>query len=110
MKIPTPEQIKKECGLPSNAQFIGWLVHNPNQDDFLIRYHLDGSAWCLMPDTAYRFESFQFASDVINQLDIANKAIVVIAFDLNNQVVVIAPEQYRNEFQSESNNPFRAQA
>ncbi|MBE3972588.1 hypothetical protein HJ140_24490, partial [Vibrio parahaemolyticus] len=51
MKTPTPDQIKKECGLQANAQYIGWLVHNPNQDDFLIRYHLDSSAWCLMPDT-----------------------------------------------------------
>jgi hypothetical protein len=110
MKTPTPEQIKKECGLPANTQYIGWLVHNPNQDDFLIRYHLDSSAWCLMPDTAHRFESFQSASDAIKQLDIANKAIVVIAFDLDSQVVVIAPDQYRDKFQSESNNPFRAQA
>lgn len=94
MKTPTPEEIKKECGLPDNAQYIGWLVHNPNQDDFLMAYNLDGSAWCLLPDTAHRFESLQSASDAINQLEIAYKAIVVIAFDLDSQVVVIAPDQY----------------
>ncbi|MDN4706073.1 hypothetical protein QYZ41_10235 [Vibrio parahaemolyticus] len=50
MKAPSPEEIRLDAGLPDNANFHGWLIHNPYKDDFLLKATDKGiaSAFCLV--------------------------------------------------------------
>ncbi|EGU42105.1 hypothetical protein [Vibrio scophthalmi] len=112
MKAPTPEQIRIEAGLPSNASFHGWLIHNPEQDDFLLVYKDNGLVisrkWCPMPEVAMRFNRFTRAYKALIRLEIEHKAIIVASFDLGNQIIVIGADTFRERFMLDSDNPFRA--
>jgi len=108
---PLPEDIKISCGLPDNANFHGWLIHNPEKDDFLAKYKEKKDSiskfWCAFPDGALRFNRHIRALKLVQTLDIQNQIIIVAAFDLGSQIIVIAPDEYQERMSLPSNNPFR---
>ncbi|EJB8542876.1 hypothetical protein MW369_003362 [Vibrio parahaemolyticus] len=112
MSTIKPEELKKAAGLPENANFHGWLIHNPEQDDFLFKYKDTKSAisklWCGLPDQAIRFNRFARAIKVIELLELHNRAIIVAAFDLGSQIIVLAPNDFKDRMSLPSSNPFRA--
>lgn len=112
MSIIKPEQLKKAAGLPDDANFHGWLIHSPEKDDFLLKYKESDSVvnkiWCGLPDQAMRFNRFTRALKVIERLGLENQAIIVAAFDLGRQVIVLAPNDFKERMSLPSSNPFRA--
>ncbi|MCX9560755.1 hypothetical protein IG557_18155, partial [Vibrio cholerae] len=62
MSIMTPEELKKEVGLPEQANFHGWLIHSPEKNDFLLKYKVEGieisNTWTVLPNQAMRFNRF----------------------------------------------------
>ena len=112
MKEPNIEQMKLDMGLPKNTFFHGFLIHNPEQDDFLLSYKSNRSenlkAYCQTPDMAFRFMKFKKAYKALQDLEIEERAIIVAAFDLNNQILIVGPDAFKERLLAESNNPFRA--
>lgn len=112
MSIPTPEQIKLDAGLPENANFHGWLIHNPELDDFLLKSVDNGPIlsfqWCRTPDSAKRYNRFVRADKALKRFELEDRAIIVAAFDLGSQVIVIGPDIYKDRMSIPSVNPFRA--
>lgn len=111
MKTITPEELKRAAGLPDNANFHGWLIHNPEMDDFLHKYRDTKDAleklWIPFPDKAMRFNRFNRALKVIQRLELQNRVIIVAAFDLGKQIIVLAPNDYKERMGLPSDNPFR---
>lgn len=111
MKAPSPEQIKLDAGLPENANFHGWLIHNPDKDDFLLKATDKGAAstfaWCPSPESAKRYNRFSRAHKVLTNFELEDRAIIVASFDIGRQIIVIAPKQFNERFMADSNNPFR---
>tara|TARA_Y100000588_G_C14068726_1_gene844820 strand:- start:40 stop:393 length:354 start_codon:yes stop_codon:yes gene_type:complete len=111
MKAPSPEQIKLDAGLPENANFHGWLIHNPDKDDFLLKATDKGGAstfaWCLSPESAKRYNRFSRAYKVLTNFELEDRAIIVASFDVGRQIIVIAPSQINERFMADSRNPFR---
>lgn len=111
MNVPTPEQIKSEAGLPNSANFHGWLIHNPEKDDFLLEANDKGpaltSAWCLTPESAKRYNRFARAYKALSRFELQDRAIIVAAFDIGRQIIVIAPDTFKDLMTTESGNPFR---
>ncbi|UHJ61626.1 hypothetical protein [Vibrio furnissii] len=112
MSIIKPEELKKAAGLPENANFHGWLIHSPEKDDFLLKYKEKGplisKTWCGLPDQAMRFNRFVRALKVIELLELQNQAIIVAAFDLGRQIIILAPNDFLDRMSLPSSNPFRA--
>ncbi|EGR0771658.1 hypothetical protein P7M03_16430 [Vibrio parahaemolyticus] len=111
MNMPTPEQIKLESGLPNHANFHGWLIHNPEQDDFLLKASEHRGAlafsWCPSPESAKRYNRFARALKAIKHFELEDRAVIVASFDVGRQIVVIAPEAFKERFSVDSANPFR---
>lgn len=82
-------EIRKECGLPENAALLGYAVHLEKKDEFLGEYSNTALAvkkvWVKTPDLALRFNSISEAIDVSKQ---CAKSIVVVMFDVGEQIVV----------------------
>lgn len=112
MNIPSSEKIKRDSGLPDSASFHGWLIHNPKQDDFLLTYkdfgHSSHRKWHPNPEVAIRFTRFAKATKIIERLEMEGSAIVVAAFDLGSQIVVLVPPECKNVMKLPSDNIFRA--
>ncbi|MEZ8288057.1 hypothetical protein [Vibrio sp. 10N.237.312.B06] len=112
MSVIKPEELKKAAGLPDSANFHGWLVHNPENDDFLLKFKESNSLikklWCRLPDQAMRFNRFSRALKAIERLELQNQAIIVAALDLGAQVIVLAPNDFEERMSLPSSNPFRA--
>ncbi|MCX9562152.1 hypothetical protein IG518_06495, partial [Vibrio cholerae] len=79
MSIMTPEELKKEVGLPEQANFHGWLIHSPEKNDFLLKYKVEGieisNTWTVLPNQAMRFNRFVRALKAIERLELQNQAI-----------------------------------
>ena len=112
MSTIKPEELKQAAGLPENANFHGWLIHNPENDDFLFEFKESKSVvnklWCGLPDQAIRFNRFGRALKVVERLELQNRVIIVAAFYLGTQVVVLAPNDFKDRMSLTSSNPFRA--
>lgn len=92
---PKIYQIKRDYGVPDEANFFGWLIHNPIKDDFLLNYIISNDinhiiAWCISPNDSKSFKTLKKAMKVLNQLDLSDRAHVVPAFDSGNQIIVIS--------------------
>lgn len=111
MNAPSPEEIRLDAGLPENANFHGWLIHNPEKDDFLLKAMDKGAtsnfAWCRSPESAKRYNRFSRAYKAFNNFELQDRAIIVASFDIGRQIIVIAPKRFNERFMSSSNNPFR---
>lgn len=89
-------EIRKELGIPDTASFLGWLVYNKSKDDFLQDYGTTNIAthkyWCLIPDIAKRFKTFNEANLIMEKLEMDTNVIAVAAFDIGNQILISEPE------------------
>ncbi|HHC6593093.1 TPA: hypothetical protein ACX3CZ_000736 [Vibrio parahaemolyticus] len=112
MKAPSPDEIRLDAGLPESASFHGWLIHNPEQDDFLLKANDHHGAltfaWCPSPESAKRYNRFSRAYKALNSFELEDRAIIVASFDIGRQIIVIAPKQFHERLMTDSNNPFRA--
>lgn len=80
------DELKKEFGLPDDAEFCGYIVHIEDKDEFLASINETSIAiertFAKTPELAKRFDEFIDAYDVAR----ADKGeIVVILFDVGNQ-------------------------
>ncbi|WP_041942546.1 hypothetical protein [Vibrio furnissii] len=61
MKEPSLTDIKLRSEIPVDAKFIGWIIYNPLQDDFLWKFRENARAlfkqWVIYPDMALRFKN-----------------------------------------------------
>lgn len=82
--------IKKECGLPDSAEFIGYGIHLPASDEFLSKFDDDSyvskKLWSKDPQIAIQYEGFADAYDVSRK---CAGTVVVGMFDLGDQIYVI---------------------
>lgn len=60
------DKVREELGLPPTAQFLGYVVHSPRADEFLVQRKesqiMDGWAWAKSPSLARVYEQFSEAS------------------------------------------------
>lgn len=89
-KPPTPNQVRKEFGLPSTAKFKGWAVHTPADGRFLAKQAGSPDAVLRMfhhdPAEAQLFRTVTEAGTIVQQLTQA--AMVVAVFDRGTQRMV----------------------
>jgi len=82
-------EIRTEYGLPESAALLGYAVHLEKQDEFLAEYSNMAAAvrklWAKTPELALRFNSISEAIDVSRH---CTGAIVVVMFDVGDQIVV----------------------
>tara|TARA_R110001583_G_scaffold42134_9_gene133989 strand:- start:2614 stop:3069 length:456 start_codon:yes stop_codon:yes gene_type:complete len=109
MKEPTIHRLRKDLGLPSSAKFLGWVIHHPERDEFLVAYTVaDGmvqKGWGLTPEKAKHFKRLKKTVRVISELEITDCAEAVPAFDIGKQIVVATSV---NSTQRDGVSPFRA--
>jgi hypothetical protein len=81
--------IKRQLGLPEDAEFLGYGVHLKDSDEFLVRFdeRSDAAAkvWSKDPQHAINYEEFAAAYDVALK---CRGAVVVGMFDLGDQTYV----------------------
>jgi len=93
MKEPSIYDLKAKAGLPIDAKFIGWVIHEPNSDEYLVKYQsnddYDYKGWGMNPEEAKIFKTLKKANAIIGVLQMENRAIAAPAFDLGKQIVVL---------------------
>ncbi|EPC5163480.1 hypothetical protein NEE60_000024 [Salmonella enterica] len=94
MKEPDIKAIKNRIGLSANDKFIGYVVFDSRGGDFLLDYAVSSEMFSFKrfvptPEFASKFTSYNKASRVIKFLDIEERAIIMMAFDLGSQIDVI---------------------
>lgn len=81
--------IKKQLGLPDDAEFLGYGIHLPDPDEFLAKFDDDGyvarKAWAKDPQLAIQYDEFANAYEVSRK---CAGSIVVGMFDIGEQIVV----------------------
>lgn len=93
MKFPDISVIKKEMEIPSHFNFLGFVIYNPDKDDYIAKYAsranaFSFSSWTSTPEFASKFDSYDSAFDAFNLLELQGKAEILMAFDLGSQVAV----------------------
>lgn len=77
----------KELGLPKSSVYLGYVIHQPESDDFLaaITIVADSSKriFCKHPDVAKRYVSYNDALNEANRCIL--KAEVLILFDTGDE-------------------------
>lgn len=85
-------EIKKELGIPLSTPFFGWLIHNLENDDYLLKYALSDSiikkSWIGSPEGAFKFKNQKKAESILSKLEISSASEVVPSFDLGNKILV----------------------
>ncbi len=93
MKEPSIFDIKSEAGLPNDAKFLGWVIHEPNSDEYLVKYQSNTDycvkGWGLSPEHAKYFKTMKKAVSVIRELEMEDRAIPAPAFDVGKQLIVL---------------------
>ncbi len=91
-KEPTLLDLKKALGIPLSSKFLGWLVHHPIKDEYLVTYKDDDFStemgWGLSPETGKKFKTLKKCQQIIRRLEIQDRAESVPAFDIGKQIVV----------------------
>lgn len=94
------EDLKKELNLPKEAQFLGYVVHLPDTDEFL--HNLIENDMGVMktiaklPDMAMIFDDIELAIKATNEFNY--KARVCLLFDVGSQYLVIGDDEIGNSF------------
>ncbi len=87
--------LMKELNLPKNSKFIGFVVHLPNSDEFLMNFSEDRSSseliqggyiWAKIPDFAYAFNSQREAEKFTK--DYGKDSLVACLFDVGDQYLL----------------------
>lgn len=84
IKLTPIEEVIKECGLPDNTEFLGYVIHLPQSDEFLLKMkkiHNDGSnikAWSKTPEICKRYQSYQKALKDCKKVGKGSKVCVLL--------------------------------
>jgi len=93
-KEPSQFEMKKQFNLPENAVFLGWVIHHPENDEYVVTYtsneYMANIGWGLSPEKAKKFKTLKKANSVISDLEIGDKSEAAPAFDLGKTIVVLA--------------------
>lgn len=94
MKEPDIKEMKKKLCIPDEDEFLGYLIFNTDKEDFLLSYsdvnnYCSFKKWVALPDLALKFDSYIKVRQVINNLEINETTIVVMAFDLDSHIGII---------------------
>lgn len=72
-------QVIKELDLPENSKFMGYVVRNPEKDEFLVKYKASndsiGALWAKNPGIAKVFSQREKAKKAIKILE--NKELIL---------------------------------
>ncbi|MFL1449202.1 hypothetical protein ACI77O_12475 [Pseudomonas tritici] len=81
-------ELRQEFDLPADAPFLGYVVHIPARDEFLVEYKNDSLAtsriWTKNPAMALQFQDFAAAYKLTRE----GEEIVVGLFETDTQFVV----------------------
>lgn len=88
-----PDQVKASYGFPASAVFMGYAVHLPETDEFLMFNHerrgVVSRAWAKHPAGARLFRDHRAAQRIADDCN-PGTALVVCLFDTENQIFVAA--------------------
>ena len=69
-KEPSQFEMKKQFNLPENAVFLGWVIHHPENDEYVVTYtsneYMANIGWGLSPEKAKKFKTLKKANSVIS--------------------------------------------
>jgi len=89
-KATSVEAVKEELGLPDTAEFLGYVIHLPEKDEFLGDIKDDNFmkkwAWVKTPEFALRFDDFRTAIKERN--DCKGNPIIALLFDVDDKYYV----------------------
>jgi hypothetical protein len=92
--IPVSEALA-DLGLPPDSKFVGYVVHNPEKDDFLASLDEQGDvikrAYIGTPEGALVFDDYAEACRVAD--GIQKRTIIGTLFDVGSQLVVAFDEK-----------------
>lgn len=88
------DELKRDLGIPADAEFLGYGVHLEASDEFLAEFSGQGSVtskmWAKTPETAKLFMEFSGAYDTSRK---CSGSVVVGIFDSGNQVWVAVAQK-----------------
>jgi hypothetical protein len=89
-KASSIEAVKEELGLPDTAEFLGYVIHLPEKDEFLGGIKNDICikkwAWVGAPGLALRFHDFRVA--VKERNDCNGNPVIALLFDVDDKYFV----------------------
>lgn len=107
-KEPSPSELKIQLGLPLDATFLGWVIHQSSSDEYVVSYssnqYMANIGWGLSPQQAKKFKTLKKATSIMNELEISEIAVVTPAFDVGTEIVVFAEA---SSTKCENANPLR---
>ncbi|EHO7308797.1 hypothetical protein KS677_000413 [Salmonella enterica] len=94
MKEPDIKVIRNKLHIPDEHKFIGYVIFDSCKGDFLFDYAASTEMFSFKrfvptPELARKFTSYDKASRVINSLEMEERAIIMMAFDLGFQIGVL---------------------
>ncbi|EBL0471992.1 hypothetical protein D2C17_26270 [Salmonella enterica] len=94
MKEPDIKAIRNKLGIPADNKFIGYVIFDSRKGDFLLDYAASTEMFSFKrfvptPELARKFTSYDKALRVIKSLEMEERAIIMLAFDLGSQIGVI---------------------
>ena len=89
-KAVSIETVKEELGLPDTAEFLGYVIHLPEKDEFIGGIKDDKFmkkwAWVKTPELALRFDDFKKA--VKERGDCNGNPVIALLFDVDDKYYV----------------------
>lgn len=86
-------EVKAAYGFPADAVFMGYAVHLPESDEFLMsndeRRGIVARAWAKHPTMAKLFQDHRVAQRIVDDCD-PGAALVVYLFDMKDRIFVAA--------------------
>ncbi len=108
VKEPSPSELKIQLGLPVDATFLGWVIHRPLNDEYVVSYSsnqfMANIGWGLSPQQAKKFKTLKKTISIMDELEISDIAVVAPAFDVGTEIVVFAEA---STTKGENANPLR---
>ncbi|ENW6015650.1 hypothetical protein ACFLWQ_001117 [Salmonella enterica] len=94
MKGPDIKAIRNKLGISADNKFIGYVIFDSRKGDFLFDYAASTEMFSFKrfaptPELARKFTSYDKALRVIKSLEMEERAIIMLAFDLGSQIGVI---------------------
>lgn len=94
MKEPDIKAIRNKLGIPADNKFMGYVIFDSRKGDFLLDYAASTEMFSFKrfvatPEFAKKFTSYNKAVCAIKSLEIEDRAIIMMAFDLGSQIGVI---------------------
>ena len=88
---PSERRLRKDCEISRSCEFLGWVVHTPDEDGFLERVADPGSwvfrAFSGSPERAMKFKLATMAARIADEL--AYPAVVAATFDMGDKIMVV---------------------